>query len=53
MRDESVSITKAEYDRLKDYSKWLGCLEAAGVDDWEGYDMANQIYHGEIEEDEI
>lgn len=41
--EEKVTITKQEYDQLKADSKWLGCLEAAGVDNWEGYDYAREL----------
>lgn len=40
---EMVVITKAEYDRLLDVDDWMDCLEAAGVDNWEGYDEAHRI----------
>lgn len=29
---------------LKKRDNWLSCLEAAGVDNWEGYDIACDIY---------
>lgn len=38
--EETVTITKKEYDRLVEDSKWLSYLEAAGVDNWEGYGFA-------------
>lgn len=38
-----VTISQAEYDRLCKDSEWLGCLEAAGVDNWEGFDEARRI----------
>jgi hypothetical protein len=41
--DEKVTITKAEYDSLKDDADWLTCLEAAGVDNWDGYEVARDI----------
>lgn len=37
---EMVTITKAEYARLLDRDDWLGWLEAAGVDNWQGMDEA-------------
>lgn len=40
-----VTITKKEYDSLKEDSKWLLCLEGAGVDNWEGYDFARELLH--------
>lgn len=30
--EETITITKKEYDRLIKDSEWLSCLEAAGVD---------------------
>lgn len=41
--EEEVTITKAEYRRLIKLEKWLDCLEAAGVDNWEGYDHAQEL----------
>lgn len=43
MADEQVTISRAEYDRLKRDSEWLGYLEAAGVDNWSGYSEAQQM----------
>lgn len=28
---------------LEKDSAWLGCLEAAGVDNWDGYDYAREL----------
>lgn len=38
--EETVTITKSEYERLKYDSELLGCLEACGVDNWHGWDDA-------------
>jgi phage pi2 protein 07 len=38
--DDMMVITKKEYQELKRESDWLACLEAAGVDNWSGYDYA-------------
>ena len=35
-----ITITKKEYDQLQKDSEWLSYLEAAGVDNWDGYDEA-------------
>lgn len=40
---DMVTITKKEYDQLLKDSDWLACLEAAGVDNWEGIDEAMNI----------
>lgn len=37
---EMITITKKEYDNLIKRNFWLACLEAAGVDNWDGYDIA-------------
>lgn len=41
--EETVTITKKEYDDLLKDSEWLSCLEAAGVDNWQGYEDAIQM----------
>jgi len=41
--EEMVTITKAEYERLCERDEWLSCLEAAGVDNWEGMEEAIRI----------
>ena len=46
---EIVTITKKEYEELLDYKECLECLEAAGVDNWEGYDYAMEMYNRECE----
>lgn len=38
--DGTVTISRSEYDSLLDDSKTLSKLEAAGVDNWEGYSYA-------------
>ncbi len=38
-----VSIPKAKYDQLVRDQKWLYALEAGGVNNWEGYDLARSI----------
>ena len=38
--EEMIEITKKEYESLLKDSGWLRMLEAAGVDNWEGYDIA-------------
>lgn len=48
---ETVTISKQEYENLKEDSAWLLCLESAGVDNWSGYDYARELYNGDLEED--
>lgn len=38
--EETVTISKKEYDKLIKDRVWLNCLERAGVDNWEGHDIA-------------
>lgn len=40
---EQVTISVEEYDRLMHNSKMYLALAAAGVDNWEGYDLAMEI----------
>lgn len=40
---ESVTISSAEYLELNEAAQKLSALEAAGVDNWEGYDTAMEI----------
>jgi hypothetical protein len=48
--EETVTISKSEYKQLKKDSEWLGFLEAAGVDNWEGYDYAIEMRNEAKEE---
>lgn len=47
MQDETVIISKAEYDELMERSEFLSCLQAAGVDNWEGYGDAQEMMNEE------
>ena len=40
---ETIEITRAEYEQLKDDAKFLAALRAAGVDNWNGYDYAMEL----------
>ncbi len=41
-------IVEAEaWEKLTKEVDWLMCLEAAGVDNWEGYDQARALQRGE------
>lgn len=44
MNEETVTITKKEYDSLKDDSFLLQCLQDAGVYNWQRYDFAMEEY---------
>lgn len=43
-----MAIPKAEYDSLKDDSRWRNVFESGGVDNWEGYEEAmHRFLYGE------
>lgn len=44
---EMVLIPKSEYESLLKDSRWLQCLEDAGVDNWQGYDYACDLWKEE------
>ena len=43
MSEETVTISKKEYEYLLEDRKWRIALENAGVDNWEGYDYAREL----------
>ena len=49
--DDSITITKKQYDQLMRDSAWLAALEEAGVDNWSGISYAYELYDEEDEED--
>ena len=50
---DTITILQSEYDALVEDSNFLGALQTLGVDNWEGWDTACQLYNGEITEDDI
>lgn len=46
-KEEKVTITKSEYDSLLEDSEKLSCLEACGVDNWQGYEDAMEMFNEE------
>lgn len=40
---ETITITYKEYNDLLEAREWLHCLEAAGVDNWDGISYAYQM----------
>ncbi|MFA5758554.1 MAG: hypothetical protein WC942_04230 [Clostridia bacterium] len=42
-----VTITEEEYNRLVNSAKFLNCLEACGVDNWEWYSEALKMFKEE------
>ncbi len=45
--EEYVEITRTEYNELLEDKKFLEALQAAGVDNWEGYEEAQQMMEEE------
>lgn len=39
----TVTIPVTEYERLKERERWLSAMEAAGVDNWQGIDVAVEM----------
>ncbi len=42
---DSMTIPKEEYEKLIEDANMLAALEGAGVDNWQGYDMAIDLYN--------
>lgn len=38
-----ITITEEEYDELIEDQQFLRALEGAGVDNWDGYEMAQEM----------
>jgi hypothetical protein len=39
-----ITVSEEEYTEMLDRLMWLDALEAAGVDNWGGFDEAREIY---------
>lgn len=42
--DNMVLVDKEYLNQLEEDQRWLFCLEAAGVDRWNGYDSALELF---------
>ncbi|HEY6021043.1 MAG TPA: RecBCD nuclease inhibitor [Candidatus Paceibacterota bacterium] len=51
--EDGYVVDKATYDQLVEDQDFLEALEAAGVDNWEGYSTAIQIVEGELDPEDI
>lgn len=49
--EETVTISRKEYERLQKSELKLECLEGAGVDNWSGFDDAMDMYREEMAKD--
>jgi hypothetical protein len=52
MSEETVTIAKSEYEGLRRAADFLDCLDAAGVDNWDGYYYARKLFLGQCDDDE-
>lgn len=52
MSEETITISKEEYDSLVEDQQMLQCLQAAGVDNWAGYDLAIEMMDEEEDEND-
>lgn len=50
--EQTVTITQSEYDRLLEDSFFLDALRRAGVDNWDGYEVAQELARETVEDDE-
>jgi hypothetical protein len=50
--EETVTISKKEYESLLEDSEMLLALQNAGVDNWDGYDYALELLKEKEEEEE-
>lgn len=39
-----VTVDSEEWEEIQEKLTWLECLERAGVDNWEGYDEAREMF---------
>lgn len=47
----TVTIPLEEYEELKAAAAWAEALDSAGVDNWDGFDYAREIYNDPVDED--
>lgn len=43
--DDTVNIPRGRYEDLLETEAWNEALEAAGVDNWDGIDFAQEIFN--------
>ena len=47
---QNIEISQEEYDKFIEDSLMLNALREAGVDRWEGYELAQEIYQAWMDE---
>ncbi|MGE7271398.1 hypothetical protein ACQKK5_08060 [Brevibacillus panacihumi] len=48
-KEKMVTIPQSEYESLLRDSEFLSCLEACGVDNWQGYSDAREMMEEDSE----
>ena len=49
MAEDTVTISRKEYDYLLDSQAWLVHLEACGIGNWDGYGYAAETFEDVLE----
>ena len=49
--DDTVTISRKEYNQLQKAAAMLNALETCGVDNWEGYSEAHEYLRTQEEEE--
>ena len=44
---DTIELSRADYNELVRRESFLSCLESCGVDNWEGYDYAIEMFQEE------
>lgn len=50
--DDTVTISKKEYEQLLKDRRFLACLKSAGVDNWCGYEDALDMCYGDDDDED-
>lgn len=45
-----VTMSVADYEKLEEDSMFLNCLRGAGVDNWDGYEVAQEAFQEYLEQ---
>ncbi len=50
IKEDDVTMSFDDFGKLSTRSIFLDCLESVGVDNWEGYQSAEDLYKRKIED---
>lgn len=48
--DAVITVDRKMFEKIVDDSNFLDCLKACGVDNWDGYGMAKQMFNEQEEQ---